>query len=100
MNKSIPYSDEDMEEYSRAVQEKRHGVTSKCAMDALRVVMHQDPEYAYAWHSSIAMSFYDAMRKNHFQSAHVIANEAAARFMKMAFNADTSADMLDGDKQV
>ena len=56
----------------------------KNCMDILSKAMKEDYEYAWGWHYNIAMSFYDE-GANHEQ-----ANKAASRFMKIAFDIDTT----------
>ena len=56
----------------------------KDAMDTLALAMQADPEYAWGWHCNIAMAAYDG------GSPHNVANEGAARFMRLCFGVDTS----------
>lgn len=74
-------------------------ITTKQAMDHLSKVLKEDPEYAYGWHSNIAMSVYDSSDGICYDHAHIIGNDAASRFMKLCFGVETSQDMLlDKDK--
>lgn len=48
--------------------------------DAMKVVidaMRSDPDYAWSWHCNVAMAFFDA------GGDHYIANQGAARFMRL-----------------
>lgn len=52
--------------------------------------------YAHSWHCNIAMMCYDAILagdKNRLSrsAAHKISNDAASRFMKLCFDAETKA---------
>jgi len=60
----------------------------KNAMETLSKAFREDPEYAHSWHCNLAMACKDA------GASHDVGNEAASRFMKLAFDADTSNDML------
>ena len=54
------------------------------AMDTVRKALHDDPEYAWAWHCNIAMASVDeGMDWN-------AAQFAASRFMQICFGVDTS----------
>ena len=66
------------------------------AMAILKRAFRDDPEFAYGWHSNIAMSCYDAMPSGGHAENLRIGNEAATRFMNLAFGVETSQDMLDG----
>ena len=79
-------------------QARRSQDTIGEAFKILKEAIQQDDAYAYGWHANISMALYDAMPetfwmpdKNHW---HKITNEAASVFMKRAFDAETSADML------
>ena len=65
---------------------------TKEAMQVLRTAIHNDEGYAISWHANIAMACYDSIPEDHshHEDRHKIANEAAERFMKLAFNIDTS----------
>ena len=56
----------------------------KLAMSVLKEAMIKDPEYAWGWHCNLAMASYDEGLK------HKEANQAAARFMRSAFDIDTT----------
>ena len=58
------------------------------SLTILKHAMKDDPDYAHGWHCNIAMMCFDA------GSPHAIANDAASRFMKLAFGVETSNDML------
>jgi len=63
---------------------------NKAALDILEKSFADDPEYAYSWHCNIAMACYDAIGDSlSHEEAHKISNEAATRFMKLAFNTET-----------
>ena len=55
------------------------------ALDALKAVMMKDPAFAWTWHCGLAMSIMDNLGANHGN-----ANRAAAAFMRLAFEVDTS----------
>ena len=65
------------------------------AMARLRLAMVEDGNepgsYAHSWHCNIAMMCYDAMMQSYGDGHdhHAIANDAASRFMKMAFQVET-----------
>lgn len=59
----------------------------------LRRALHKDYGFAWAWHCNVAMSFYDEMpRAWPAAYKHEMANKAAARFMNIAFDVDTSKE--------
>ncbi len=63
------------------------------AMKTLKKAMKKDSAYAYSWHCNVAMMCYDAIQHelhitDHYD-AHRVGNEAASRFMKLAFDVDT-----------
>ena len=55
----------------------------------LKLALQKDLDYAWTWHCNLAMAFYDSWN-NETRPAdiHRKANEAAARFMKQAFDVD------------
>jgi len=53
------------------------------AVAALSAAFKADPDYAWGWHSNIAMSAYDSGATSE------VGNEAARRFMKLAFGVET-----------
>lgn len=59
------------------------------ALYHLRQAMQDDPGYAWAWHCNMACSIMDE------GVSHDISNRAAARFMKLAFDVDTSKEPSD-----
>ena len=60
------------------------------AMDVMRAAFQSDPDYAYGWHCNLAMAYYDAGRDGQNDAEQLrIANDAASRFMKMAFGVET-----------
>lgn len=73
-------------------------ITIKDAMNRLKQAMIEEPDYAYGWHSNIAMACYDtlpiAKTNEHNRLDFKIANESATAFMKMCFDVETSKDML------
>lgn len=73
---------------------------TKNAMVVLRKAMKDDEpgvpgSHAHGWHCNIAMACYDSMNAftdmNH-HDRHIIANDAASRFMKLCFDVETKAD--------
>ena len=54
------------------------------AMGTLKKAMAKDPDYAWTWHCNIAVMAQDA------GVSHKISNDGAARFMKLAFDVDTT----------
>jgi hypothetical protein len=73
-------------------------VTIGQAMRRLKQAMKDEPDCAYGFHSNIAMMCYDSIREAAENVPHeqalLIGNDAASRFMKIAFDAKTSHDML------
>jgi hypothetical protein len=71
-------------------------ITIEQAMIRLKKAMKDEPYYAYAWHANIAMSVYDECTNDisHHES-HRLGNDAASRFMKICFGAETSLHMLE-----
>jgi len=69
------------------------------ALATLKKALQEDPGYAYAWHSNLAMAYRDSMPDVFWlpddSELHKIANEGASRFMKLLFNLETSQDMLE-----
>lgn len=59
-------------------------ISTAAAMDTLRAAIKADEGYAWSWHCNIAMASFDE------GLSHDAANAAAARFMKMCFDVDTS----------
>ena len=71
---------------------KETTITTMGAMDALRQAFKDDPDYAHSWHCNIAMACYDSFPEvatDCEKYQHEISNEAASRFMKLAFDVDT-----------
>jgi len=66
------------------------------AMNILEKEMKKDPDYAHSWHCNIAMAMYDEMPESFWmpdKSEHLkIANQAATRFMKLAFDVETAQE--------
>lgn len=62
------------------------------AFAVLKQALQDDPEYAWSWQSNIAMAFYDELGPMVDPSAlrHEVCNRAAARFMRLCFDVDTS----------
>ena len=58
-------------------------MTTKEAMNHLRKVLKEDPEYAWSWHCNIAMAAFDEGLD------HEHANKAAGRFMYNCFGINT-----------
>lgn len=71
------------------------------AMNTLRNLFLVDLDYSYSWHSNIAMMCHDAIMQaditdeNCTDEIHKVANDAASRFMKLCFDVETNAEMLD-----
>lgn len=66
---------------SRLIKNKKH--TVKDAMETLTQAFEDDPDYAHTWHCNIACSVMDS------GVDHEKSNEAASRFMKLAFGVET-----------
>ena len=66
-------------------------ITPKKSVKVLRKAFKKDPGYAYSWHCNIAMAMMDSIGPGDmdYAYAHKICNEAASRFMKLAFDVDT-----------
>lgn len=60
-------------------------ITPAAALDAIKAAMLKDPAFAWTWHCGLAMSIMDNLGANHGD-----ANRAAAAFMRLAFEVDTS----------
>ena len=63
------------------------------AVQVLREAFKKDPDFAHTWHCNIAMAFYDSLIIDNSSERvklliNAIANDGAARFMKMAFDVD------------
>ena len=56
----------------------------KPAFDAIAAAVKADPDYAWSWHCNVAMPSVDEGMDR------AAANRAAARFMHIAFDVDTS----------
>ena len=56
------------------------------AMETLKQAMKEDYGYAWSWHCNIAVMAQDA------GADHEVANEGASRFMKLAFDVDTTVE--------
>lgn len=67
-------------------------MTVEQAMNRLKLAFAEDPGYAITWHCNLAIAYYDSMDEDvlSHEMRHKISNEAASRFMKNAFNIDTS----------
>ena len=70
------------------------------AMAVMRLAFEADPDFARVWHDNIAMMCYDAILADKEMTAMGIShesalrtgNDAASRFMKLAFDAETRHD--------
>lgn len=66
------------------------------AFSIIKSTMQKDYGYAWGWHCNVAMASYDAMRKQnphmHNELAHQVSNDAAARFMRICFDVDTTLE--------
>jgi hypothetical protein len=54
------------------------------ALNIIKSAMRDDPGYAWSWHCNVAVSMMDE------GAPHDAANAAAARFMRLAFDVDTT----------
>lgn len=62
------------------------------AINTLKKAFKEDPAFAHGWHCNIAAAFFDSdkwVRESH-SIRHAVANDGASRFMKMAFDVETS----------
>ena len=62
-------------------------------LEAIKKAFQEDPELAHSWHCNIAMACYDSIPPQEEGSdliPHDVANEAASRFMKLAFDVVTN----------
>ena len=60
------------------------------AFAVLQQALNDDPDYAYGWHSNIAMVCMDAIDDSTgIKCSHKIGNDAASRFMKICFDVET-----------
>lgn len=74
----------------KAIELKNREITTKEAMDKLRIALNEDNKpgsYYHSWQSNIAMAFFDECRRNKgkvkvsTQNLHKIANRAAENFL-------------------
>ncbi len=64
----------------------------QAALKTLKKAMARDADYARGWHANIAMACYDSIGDAMGHPArHKVSNEAASRFMKLAFGVETKA---------
>jgi hypothetical protein len=80
---------ESLHEKGRTMSDAKECITG------LKLALGTDPDYAQGWHDNIAMCCYDAMRSEYgekldHKAAHRLANDGAARFMKLCFGINTS----------
>ena len=75
--------------------------TADC-MKYLAKAIRKDDGYAYSWHANIAMMCVDSIIEtkellpfDSYSDYHKAGNEAASRFMKICFDAETSLHMLE-----
>ena len=61
----------------------RSKMNTQKAFFILKKAMKDDPDYAWSWHCNIAVTAQDA------GAPYGVANEGAARFMKLCFDVDT-----------
>jgi hypothetical protein len=74
---------------------KIHENDISTAISILRRAMADNPDYAHGFHCNVATCCNDAIESARgIKDNHIIANEAATRFMKSAFGVETSNDML------
>lgn len=57
------------------------------ALQVVRYTMQHDPEFAWAWHCSVA---HEALNEG---IIHGVANKIATRFMSTVFDTDTSPEL-------
>lgn len=62
------------------------------AVDTLQKAFEADPDFAHTWHCNVAMACFDSIPLVEYghEKVHEFANEAASRFMKKAFDVETS----------
>lgn len=72
------------ESITRPISEAARTVVGQ-AFNTLKQAIHADPEYAWSWHCNIAMASVDQGMHPH------AANRAAAHFMLVCFDVDTTA---------
>ena len=64
------------------------------AVNTLKRAFKSDPDFAHGWHCNIAGACYDSIGRSGVEQddsvRHEISNEAASRYMKMAFDVETS----------
>ncbi len=66
------------------------------AVNTLKKAFKNDPDFAHTWHCNIAMACYDSIEPctaGHEERLY-IGNQAASRFMKLAFDVVTEKEML------
>ena len=92
-----------MEERKEAEENEftRETITIKQAVDRLKKACEEEPDYAYGWHSNIAVAVMDSINEKENEllqkqgnDSHTIGNEAATRFMYNLFGVHTSATMM------
>lgn len=78
--------------------------TVAAAMMVIRQAMAEDPDFAHGWHCNVAMMCYDAINNADIVALDMdsgdmshddrvrVGNDAASRFMKLAFDVETSAN--------
>ncbi len=74
--------------------------TAEFAINTLKEVFKNEPDYAHVWHCNIAMACFDAMPKigskawqeQRYKEQLEMANEGASRFMKLCFDVVTSQE--------
>ncbi len=66
------------------------------AFNTLRSALQDDEDYAWSWHSNIAMAVYDVLPIPHLadMTARRLTNEAAANFMFRCFKVDMTNNKL------
>lgn len=66
--------------------------TTSDAFAVLKHSLQMDSDFAWSWHCNIAMAFFDELGPLVEPSAlrHEVCNRAAARFMRLCFDVDTS----------
>lgn len=86
----------ELENYVRVIRETQSIPTVEAALELLTQAFRKDPDFAHGWHCNIAMACFDSIGPSGVEQndavRHKIANKAASRFMKMAFNVETCKD--------
>ena len=63
------------------------------AMEMMKKELENHPSYAHVWHCNLSMCCYDANLHGNGKTQIEIANDAASRFMKLAFGVETKGTL-------